>query len=104
MTQLTLRDAVAAEVLKEAGQAVVEEHSGGFVALMREKAITISDEKGFVSSDELRTAAEAMGLVPHHPNVWGALFHGTHWRIVGRQKSKLPGNHAREIKIWEYVR
>lgn len=104
MTQLTLKDAATAEALKEQGLDAVSVSADRFLKVMRAAAIRISDESGFVSSDNLRVLADAMGLVPHHPNAWGAIFRGLCWQMVGRQKSALPGNHAREIRVWLYVR
>jgi hypothetical protein len=104
MTQLTLRDAVAGAVLKERGHEALEDHDASFVTRMRHAAIKISDESGFVSSDNLRSIAEGMGLVPQSPNSWGGIFRGPHWKVIGRQKSTRPGNHAREIRIWKYER
>lgn len=102
MTQLTLQDAATAESLKQEGIALVALNAENFVAIMRAAARRISEESGFVSSDNLRVIADGMGLVPHHPNAWGAIFSGSHWKEIGRQKSKLPGNRAREIRVWRW--
>lgn len=104
MTQLTLSDAADGSMMKGQGQEQSEEHGSAFIAYMRQQAIAISDQAGFVSSDNLRVIAAGLGLVPHSANVWGSIFRGPHWKIVGRQKSQLPGNHAREIRIWKYER
>mgnify|MGYP003394019939 CR=1 FL=1 len=101
MTQLTL-DSAHGELLKHQGQAAVEDTDQGFVAIMRECAREISDQAGFVTCDNLRLIADGMGLVPKHQNSWGSIFRGSHWKIIGRQKSALPSSHAREIKIWKW--
>lgn len=103
MTQLTLRDAAASAALKEVGQNAIEQTDQGFVALMRQYARVIAENSGFVSIDNLRIVAENLGVVPTHQNSWGAVFRGPHWKIVGRQKSALPSNHHREIRVWEWV-
>ena len=102
MTQLTLKDACTADALKEQGLTSVAVNAENFVAIMRATARRISEESGFVSSDNLRLIADSLGLVPHHPNAWGSVFAGKNWREIGRQKSKLPGNHGREIRVWRY--
>jgi len=98
---LTL-DAAQGERLKQEGLDAVE-HDGEFLLLMRKHAIEISRSSGFVTTDNLRVIADKMGLVPRSPNSWGGIFRGPKWKIIGRQKSAVPGNHAREIKVWRYV-
>ena len=102
MTQLTL-DSAESAARKEAGQAAVEESDKGFVEFMRRAARTISEESGFVSSDNLRVLAAELGMIPKHVNAWGAVFKGAQWKIVGRKKSAVPSCHHREIKIWQWV-
>lgn len=87
---------------KIAGMDAIETASMDFVRAMRETAILISQQAGMVSSDELRVAADDMGLQPHHQNVWGVVFRGPHWVPVGRKRSAIPGNHHREIRVWRY--
>ncbi len=99
--QLTL-DSAEGQQLKTDGQAIVEEHNSLFVDAMRTEAKRISAERGFVSSDDLRLIAQQWGIEPKHQNAWGAIFRGKGWKIVGRRRSTVPGNHAREIKIWQY--
>lgn len=62
----------------------------------------IALESGFVSVDNLRAYADKLGWVPVHPNSWGCVFRGHHWRCIGRQQSALPSNHGRYISIWEW--
>jgi tRNA(Ile2) C34 agmatinyltransferase TiaS len=90
------------EELKQLGLALIEDHHADFVQTMRDIARQISQESGFVSSDNLRIVADRMGLVPATPNCWGAVFAGAKWKVVGRQKSAVPGNHGREIRVWRY--
>ena len=101
MAQLSL-DTAQGEILKKQGQAAVIAGSLSFVQFMQAQAVEISDKCGFVSSDNLRVSAEELGLVPHHPNVWGGIFRGPHWKQVGRKKSAIVGNHAREIRLWRW--
>jgi hypothetical protein len=102
MTQLTLQDAAKETVLKEQGLNDVAEHAEHFVSVMRRVARKISEESGFVSTDNLRVYADQLGIVPHHSNAWGAVFMGKHWKVVSRKQSQYPGNHAREIRVWRY--
>ena len=74
-----------------------------FIDMMRETAIEICKRQGSVSSDDLRRVADMAGIEPHHPNAWGAIFRGKHWECVARKRSELVSNHAREIRVWEYV-
>lgn len=100
MTQLSLTEG---RLLKEQGQILVSSNNQHFLALMREEARRISDERGWVSSDDLRVYASQLDLEPTHPNAWGAIFRCPRWQVVGRRKSAVPGNHAREIKVWQYL-
>lgn len=102
MSQLTLRDAVTAATLKEQGLNAVEANGLAFVTLMRKYAIEISDRSGFVTSDNLRVIGQEQGIEPHHPNVYGAIFRGTCWKSIGRQRSAWPSNHHRFITVWRY--
>lgn len=101
MTQLTL-DSAESEARKRDGLDAIESHDGAFVRMMRCHAMLISQERGWVTSDDLRVVAAQQRLEPAHPNTWGAIFRGPCWQIVGRRKSAVPGNHAREIKVWRY--
>jgi hypothetical protein len=98
--QLSLEDGHA---LKEDGQELVVGHNTVFVELMRNEAIRISTERGWVTSDDLRVYASRLNLEPQHPNCWGGIFLGPQWRIVGRRKSAVPSSRNREIKIWQHV-
>ena len=102
MTQLTL-NAQLGSSLKVEGLAEIEQTDQPFVDRMRVEAIKISQQSGFVTSDNLRVFAASLGLVPKHQNSWGAVFKGAKWKVVGRQKSAVPGNHSREIRVWQYI-
>jgi hypothetical protein len=100
--QLTLDSRLSA-ALKADGLDAIELSSQSFVEAMRAEAKRISKERGWVSSDDLRVYASQHNLEPTHQNSWGAIFRGPCWQVVGRRKSAVPGNHAREIKVWQYV-
>ena len=97
-----LFDRQTGEILREVGVDRVEESSSEFVATMRLLAVKISEDRGSVTSDDLRKIAEERGLRPCHRNAWGAIFRGKGWRVVGRRKSELASNHAREIRVWKW--
>ena len=85
---------------KEAGLDSVEAHNPSFVEIMRNRAREIVAKTGRVTSDDLRRYARVNGIEPDHPNAWGAIFAGKDWVQIGRTKSTLTSNHAREIRIW----
>lgn len=90
----------AGKARKEAGLDSVEEHNERFVRIMRQRAEYVAIRFGTVTSDDLRKYAKYRGLEPEHPNCWGSLIRGPRWVCVGRTKSKLKSNHAREIRVW----
>lgn len=102
MTQLTLDSRLAA-ALKEEGLNAIEETDRHFIEMMREAAIKISQSCGFVTTDNLRVIAEKLGMVPKHQNSWGGIMRGPRWKVVGRHRSAIPGNHSREIRVWQYI-
>lgn len=95
-------DLMAGLQAKSEGQNLVEDHNPNFVAIMRSHAILTATSKGQVTCDDLREYASAQGLRPKHQNAWGSIFRGPDWKMIGRTKSKLVSNHAREIRIWRY--
>lgn len=90
------------DALKTEGQAQVAEHNHVFMETMRTFARNHAVHHGSVTSDDLRLYAAEHGLVPKHPNAWGAIFHGKGWKAVGYTRSKLPSNHARTVRVWEW--
>ena len=98
--QLSLADAEAA---KRTGLDAVEVSDERFVRFMRIAARSIALHSGAVSTDELRVVAEQWNLSPHSPNTWGAILRGKDWEVIGRKKSAVVSNHAREIRVYRYV-
>lgn len=95
-------DFKAGKEAKTSGLDLVETNNQSFVDHMRLIAKEIVLIKGKVSCDDLRVYARDNDIVPAHPNAWGAIFRGKGWKQVGRKKSKLVSNHAREIRIWTF--
>lgn len=90
------------EKLKESAMVGVEKKNAAWLNTIRKQAIRIAKRKGSVTTDDLRKYAMKKELKPSHPNAWGAVFRGSDWRVIGRCKSRLPSNHAREIRVWAY--
>ncbi len=90
------------DMLKRYGLDLVETHNPDFVHLVRGYAKEYSLLNGHVTSDDCRLWANLNNIYPLHPNAWGAVFRGPSWSVVGRTKSRIPSNHAREIKVWRY--
>lgn len=98
--QLTL-DAAEGQRLKREGLAQVE-GDAEFLEKMRNWAKEFSSIAGCVTSDDLRRIASRNGVEPRSSHSWGAIFHGKGWTVVGRQPSKLTGNHGRKITVWRW--
>lgn len=104
MTQPPLPfDLTQAESRRDQGTSSVAASNADFVEHMRHIAEDICRDRGQVTCDDLRRYALRHGLKPKHPNAWGAVFRGNGWRCIGRAKSQLASNHAREIRVWELV-
>lgn len=88
--------------LRDRAWDLMEEAGGDWVDGMRHIAKTICRRDGQVTSDDLQRIANRTGLQPPHGNYWGAIFRGNAWRCVGRKRSEIPSNHAREIRIWQW--
>jgi len=93
-------DLLAGLKARDAGIKQVSENGPAFLSWARTRAREIFLEKGQVSADDLRVAARAEGISPHHQNVWGAVFKSREWVAVGRKQSKFATNNARWIMIW----
>ena len=103
MTQQLTLDSRLSATLKEEGLDAIEASGQEFLRLMRAEAMRISGGRGWVTSDDLRVYASQNNLEPIHQNVWGGIFRGPKWKVVGRRKSAVPDSHSREIKVWQYV-
>lgn len=90
------------EYLRDKGIDLMCANHENFVGHMRAVAEFYSRQAGYVTSDVLRAYAMENSIAPGHQNAWGAIFRGRAWHCVGRRKSALSTNHAREIKVWQY--
>lgn len=98
--QLSLDDALRDQAL---GKRIAEATNAGFVELVREVARGIAMRTGAVTVDDLRVYAAERGLEPSSPAAWGVVFIGPEWEMIGRQRSALPSNRGREVKVWRWV-
>jgi hypothetical protein len=98
--QLSLADAEAA---KRKGLDAVEKNDAEFIQLMRAEAEFRAIVYGEISTDELREYAAMNHITPHSPNSWGVILRGKDWEVIGRKKSAVASNHAREIRVYRYV-
>lgn len=89
--------------LKYAGLAQVASHNEEWLRAVRAVAHAIAVVNGCVSADDLRTWADENDMHPVHPNAWGAIFREPRWRPVAYKVSTYPSNHARIIRVWEFV-
>jgi len=66
----------------------------------RNKAVTIIDRRGYVTSDDIHAECEPPPWL--HPNTMGAVFKDPRFRPDGYQRSRRPSAHGRIIR--RYVR
>lgn len=70
----------------------------GFLALARHVAVSIAEEQGEVTADDVR---EVLSIpVDIHPSVMGALFRGSQWRRIGYRQSSQPQRKGSVIGVW----
>ncbi len=86
--------------LKQIGLDLVSSHNPAWLGRMRTHARHCARTYGAVSADDIRVFAEQTNDHPAHGNCYGAVFRGREWRCIGRKRSAIASNHAREIRIW----
>ena len=84
----------------DAGIGRVKANNAEFIASMRRQARVVCQAFGFVCIDDLRKYADIIGVEPHHPNAWGAIFRSSEWVEIGMVKSKTVSNHGRTVRRW----
>lgn len=99
-------DRGAAEGLrrKETGRDRVEARDPDLAEVLRAEARRISDERGWVTIDDVRAYAEQLGLRPPHKNFWGCIFRGPEWERIGEAPSERPTNHGHRNPRWRWAR
>lgn len=88
---------------KAMGLELVEVANAEFLSIMRAQAREVSLKHGQVTIDEVRTFADAQGLVPTSKHVWGAVFNSKGWKCIGYAPSKIPTNHGHQNRVWQWV-
>ncbi len=93
------------ESRKKEGLDRVEKNSGAWVHRMRAEAsrLALGPPHRVITIDDLREHAAATKDPPHHPNAWGSVFRGPTWKWIGFQKSRIPSNHVRAVRVWRYI-
>lgn len=86
--------------LRDEGIRRVSRGNVEFLKWARSVAREIAYRRGRVTTDDLRVYADAYGIEPSHPNVWGAIFRVPGWRHVGWAPSRRPSAHARYVRVW----
>jgi hypothetical protein len=87
---------------KKVGLDSVSYRNQFFLNEVRHWAISRSNWNGSVSIEDVRDWADSMGLVPSHPNAWGVVFKGKHWKPCGECKNTIPSTHHRRILLWKW--
>ncbi len=87
---------------KAEGQDLVEHNGPWFAAWAREELTKIAESRPSrtVDIDDLRYAAIAQGIKPHHSNCWGPVFKNKRWELVRRKHSTFITNNAHLINVW----
>ena len=93
MSQLTL----------DAALAHVDLNNLSWLQWARGEAQSISDQRGSVTTDNLREVSDRYGFQPDSPHAWGAVFKCAGWRCIGRQRSRYPSSNGRFIGVWRYA-
>lgn len=89
------------ELKKQIGLSLVAQGSEEFLEVMRAEAKRIARVRGQVSADDLRPIAKNLGIEPHHPNAWGALFRGSDWIRIGFKNSTCGSRRAGMVAVWK---
>ena len=98
---MTTLDLSAALKARNEGIALALSHDQVFTATARGLARMLCREKGEITMDDVREACAKMGLVPHHKNCWGTVFHRSEFEPVGLTRSKQVQGHGNLIRVWK---
>lgn len=89
------------ERLRDEGIEQVETNNVAFVDVMRRLAIEHARTYGFVSADDMRPIASRLGLMPTHPNAWGAVFRDDRFTVLGYKQSTTASRHGGLLRVWK---
>ena len=85
---------------KQLGLYQVESHNRALVRLARAIAREHCVKYGSTTIDAVRQDPRMAEFQPTSSAVWGSVFHGAEWTLVGWEPSTLKSNHARFIRRW----
>ena len=87
---------------KQLGLYRVESSNKALVGLARAIAKELCCKYGSVTIDMIRSDPRMAEFMPTSSAVWGSVFHGKEWTLLGWEPSTLKSNHARFIRRWRY--
>ena len=100
MTAPAQLDLFEAQRRKRAGIATAEEHSASWIEQARACARDLCERHGTVTADDVREVLYPLGIVPSHPNAWGAVFRkGFRW-TGERRVSRVVQGHGNLQRVW----
>ena len=88
--------------LKQLGLYRVESSNKALVGLARAIAREQCVKYGSTTIDAVRSDPRIAEFQPTSSAVWGSVFHGKEWTLLGWEPSTLKSNHARFIRRWRY--
>lgn len=85
---------------KELGLFAVALNNADLLDKARAIARQVSERKGSVCIDDVRSDQRLSGLTPSSPNFWGTLFMCKGWACIGSEPSRIKSNNKRRILRW----
>ena len=86
--------------LKQLGLYHTEANNKALVGLARAVARERCCKYGSCTIDEIRQDPRMAEFTPTSSAVWGSVFHGKEWVLLGWEPSTLKSNHSRFIRRW----
>lgn len=100
-----LFDLDEARARKEQGMSLAAVGRKQRLTLAREIAATLGRRCGEVDADMVGRILKAQHGIESLGPAAGSIFRGKNWEFTGRRKlSARKTNHAREIKVWRWVK
>lgn len=85
---------------RDEGIARVTGNNQTFIESARSIARMLCRQKGETNADEVRAECEKRGILPRHPNAFGAVFRSKEFVAVGDYISRQKQGHANRIFLW----
>ena len=100
-TQLDLLESLR---LKREGMETAAQAKPDLLSIARFFAEQLGHQQRFVTADDVRQKMREYGVSTELGPAAGSIFKTKSWRFTGRRvRSRYIVNHARELKVWEYV-